>query len=135
MVKFSVLLVFALTAGAQYYPGPGRVGGRAGAAGGAGIGPVLDAVATIDGVFKTADKKFVEVQVESGDIMRMYITGKTKFIRDGKTVKSSDFHDGEKVTADATRDARLNMLAVKIELVKPDEKAKDDKPKEDKPDK
>lgn len=103
--------------------------------GGTNIGPVVDAVASFDGVFKSADKKFVEIQVESGDIMRMYITGKTKFIRDGKAVKSSEFHDGEKVTADATRDARLNMLAVKIELVKPDEKAKDDKPKEDKPDK
>jgi len=135
MVKFSPLLVLALTASAQYYPSPGRAGGRAGSAGGAGLGPVIDAVATIDGVFKTADKKFVEVQVESGDIMRMYITGKTKFVRDGKAVKASEFHDGEKVTADATRDARLNMLAVKIELVKPDEKAKDDKPKEDKPDK
>jgi len=130
--KLFLALTFAGTLSAQYHP----IGGRGyGSAGGAGIGPVIDAVATIDGVFKTADKKFVEVQVESGDIMRMYITGKTKFIRDGKAVKSSEFHDGEKVTADATRDARLNMLAVKIELVKPDEKAKDDKPKEDKPDK
>ena len=111
LAKFFLLLAFALTARAQYYPGRG---GRSGTAGGAGIGPVIDAVATIDGVFKTADKKFVEVQVESGDIMRMYITGKTKFIREGKAVKSSEFHDGEKVTADATRDARLNMLAVKI---------------------
>ena len=135
MMKLFLLLAVALTASAQYYPGPGRVGGRSGAAGGAGLGSVIDAVATVDGVFKTADKKFVEVQVESGDIMRLYITGKTKFIRDGKAVKSSEFHDGEKVTADATRDARLNMLAVKIELVKPDEKAKDEKAKEDKPDK
>jgi hypothetical protein len=85
------------------------------------IGSVVDAVATFDGVFKTADKKFIEIQVESGDTMRMYITHATKFIRDGKAVKASDFHDGDKVTADATRDVRLNLLAVKIEN-KPDAK-------------
>jgi hypothetical protein len=132
-----LILPFAMTLAlcAQYYPSPGRAGGRSGAAGGAGIGPVLDAVASVDGVFKSADKKFVEIQVESGDTMRMYITGKTKFIREGKAVKPSEFHDGDPVTADATRDTRLNMLAVRIELRKPEEKPKDDKPKEDKPDK
>jgi hypothetical protein len=59
---------------------------------------------------------------DSGDIMRMYITRTTKFIRDGKTVKASDFHDGDKVTADATRDARLNLLAVKVEIKQADAK-------------
>ena len=66
MVKFFLLFCLALTAGAQYYPSPGRAGGRSGSAGGAGIGPVLDAVATIDGVFKTADKKFVETIASAG---------------------------------------------------------------------
>jgi len=74
------------------------------------------AVATFDGVFKSADKRFVEIQVESGDIMRMYLTHGTKFIRKGRDAKVSDFHDGDKVVADATRDARLNLVAVKIEM-------------------
>jgi hypothetical protein len=98
---------------------------RAGARGtgrGDSIGSAPDAVATFDGVFKSADKKFVEIQVESGDIMRMYLTHGTKFVRDGRNVKVSDFHDGDKVTADATRDARLNLLAVKIESRKPEDK-------------
>jgi hypothetical protein len=129
--KLAFSLTLALPLVAQYYPGVGRGIPR----GGSPVGPVLDAVATIDGVFKSADKKFVEVQVESGDTMRMYITHSTKFIRDGKTVKSSEFHDGDKVTADATRDARMNMLAVKIELKKPGQEPKEDKPKEDKPEK
>jgi hypothetical protein len=124
--KFLLPLTLALTLTAQYYPAPRpRVPGGAG---NAGIKDVIDAVATVDGTFKSADKKFVEIQVESGDTMRMYITGKTKFIRDGKTVKATDFHDGDPITADATRDARLNMLAVKIELKKPDDKPKDEKP-------
>jgi len=96
---------------------------------------VVDAVASFDGVFKSADKKFVEIQVESGDVMRMYITSKTKFLLDGKTVKPSAFHDGDKVLADATRDARMNLLAVKIENKKPDDKKPDDKKADDKTDK
>ena len=88
---------------------------------------VVDAVASFDGVFKSADKKFIEIQVESGDVMRMYITSKTKFLLDGKTVKPSAFHDGDKVLADATRDARMNLLAVKIENKKPDDKKPDEK--------
>ncbi len=86
---------------------------------------VVDAVASFDGVFKSSDKKFVEIQVESGDVMRMYITSKTKFLLDGKAVKPSAFHDGDKVLADATRDARMNLLAVKIENKKPDDKKPD----------
>jgi hypothetical protein len=83
---------------------------------------VIDAIATFDGVFKSADKKFVEIQVDSGDIMRMYLTHSTKFIRDGKAVKASDFHNGDRVTADATRDSRMNLLAVKIEARAQDSK-------------
>ena len=94
--------------------------------GGTNIGPVVDAVASFDGVFKSADKKFVEIQVESGDIMRMYITHNTKFVLDGKNVKPTAFHDGDKVLADATRDARMNMLAVKIENKKSDDAKKPD---------
>jgi hypothetical protein len=97
-------------------------GGRSGIGRGDGINPVVDAVASFDGVFKSADKKFVEIQMESGDVMRMYLTRSTKFVIDGKPVKASAFHDGDKVTADATRDARLNMLAVKIENRKAEDK-------------
>jgi hypothetical protein len=131
MAAFRISIFIALFAAgalsAQYYPS-GRSGGRSGSAGNAGINATLDAVATVEGTFKSADKKFVEIQVESGDTMRMYLTGKTKFIRDGKTVKASEFHDGDPVIADASRDARLNMLAVRIELKKPEEKKPEAKP-------
>jgi hypothetical protein len=88
---------------------------------------VTAAVASFDGVFKSADRKFLEIQVESGDIMRMYITRGTRFVRDGKVVKASDFHDGDKVSADATRDVRLNLLAVKVEIRKAEDKPAADK--------
>lgn len=78
---------------------------------------VPNAVATFDGVFKTTKGKFVEVQVESGETMRMYITRGTKFIQKGKQVKPSAFHEGDPVRVDAERDLRMNLLAVKIEAV------------------
>jgi hypothetical protein len=76
-----------------------------------------DAVATFNGNFKSADKKFLTIAVEDGQTMRMYITGSTKFIRDGKPAKASDFHVDENITVDAARDARLNLLAVRVEAV------------------
>jgi len=79
---------------------------------------VPGAIATFDGVFKNYNKKFVEIQVESGETMRMYVTHGTKFLKDGKAVKATDFHDGDKVVVDAERDVRMNMLAVKVEAAK-----------------
>ncbi len=74
-----------------------------------------DAVATFDGVFKSADKTHLMVETEEGNSMRMFITGATKFVRDGKPAKAADFHAGEKVTVDTARDARFNMIAVKVD--------------------
>jgi hypothetical protein len=120
LAKLMVLAPLAAGLSAQYRP-PRIVGGN-------NVGTVVDAVASFDGVFKSADKKFVEIQVESGDVMRMYITHGTKFVLDGKNVKPSAFHDGDRVLADATRDSRMNLLAVKIENKKPDDKKPDEKP-------
>lgn len=82
-------------------------------------GANTDAVATFNGTFKSADKKFLTIAVEDGQIMRMYITGSTKFIRHGQPAKASDFHSGENVTVDASRDARFNLLAVRVEATPP----------------
>lgn len=118
---FVIPLVLGVSLGAQVYPGQTRAP-RSGSGRGDSIGSAPEGVASFDGVFKFADKKYVEIQVESGDTMRMYLTHSTKFIRDGKAVKVSEFHDGDKVVADATRDARLNLLAVRIELKPKSEK-------------
>ncbi len=87
---------------------------------GGNVDAAIEAVASFDGVFKNASKKVVEVQVSSGDTMRMYITRSTKFIQDGHPVQASAFHDGDKVNAEAERDARMNLIAVKIEAAKPE---------------
>lgn len=90
-------------------------------------GANTDAVATFTGTFKSADKKYVTITVEEGNTMRMYITGSTKFIRDGKAAKASDFHPDEPVTVDASRDARFNLIAVRVEATPPP-KAPEKKP-------
>lgn len=77
-----------------------------------------NAVATFEGVFKTANSKVVEVQVENGETLRMLRTRGTRFVRNGKPARPADFHDGEPVTVDAERDVRLNLLVVKVELAK-----------------
>ena len=80
-------------------------------------GANTDAIATFNGAFKSADKKYLTIELEEGNTMRMSITGSTKFFRDDKPAKASDFHPGENVTVDASRDARLNLLAVRIATV------------------
>jgi len=102
----------------QYpYPYPGRTQRPQpnASAGGANT----DAVATFTGTFKSADKKYLFIDLEDGNTMRMFITGSTKFMRDDKAAKAADFHSGDKVTVDASRDARMNLLAVRVEATPP----------------
>jgi len=80
-------------------------------------GTNTDAVATFTGAFKSADKKTLFLEVEDGNTMRMDITGSTRFFRDDKPAKASDFHQGEAITVDASRDARLNLRAVRVATV------------------
>lgn len=85
------------------------------------IAPMLqvpNVPASFEGVFKSADKKFVIVQVEGGENMRAYATRSTKYVRDGKPAHAADFHTGEKVVLEAERDVRLNLVATKLELAK-----------------
>jgi crotonobetainyl-CoA:carnitine CoA-transferase CaiB-like acyl-CoA transferase len=76
-----------------------------------------DAIATIYGMFKSADKKYLMIEVEGGQSMRMYLTGKTKFVREGKPAKAADFKTDENVAVDAERDTLLNLIAVRVEAV------------------
>jgi hypothetical protein len=91
-------------------------------------GTSVDAVATFTGTFKSSDKKHLTITVDGGQTMQMFLTGSTKFFRDGKPAKAADFHADDNVSVDASRDARMNLLAVRVEAVKP---AKAPDPKSD----
>jgi len=75
--------------------------------------------ATFNGVYRGMESGRLVIEVENGQNMRMFTTGSTKFIRDGKRAKASDFHDGDAVSVDAERDMRMNLVAVRVEAVKP----------------
>ena len=75
--------------------------------------------ATFVGVFRGVESGRVVIEVANGQSMRMFVTGSTKFIRDGRPAKSSQFHDGDPVSVDAERDVRMNLVAVRVEAVKP----------------
>ncbi len=76
------------------------------------------AVASFKGTFKSVNKKYLMITLEDGNVMQMYVTHATKFIRDGQLAKATDFESDEPVTVEASRDARLNLLAVRVEAVK-----------------
>jgi hypothetical protein len=123
-VPMNCLVVATLMLLQYPYPYPGRVQRQQPATNVPGGN--TDAVATFTGTFKSADKKYLFLDLEDGNTMRMYVTGSTKFLRDDKPAKAADFHSGEKVTVDASRDARQNLLAVRVEAGAP--KAPDRQP-------
>jgi hypothetical protein len=87
--------------------------------------------ATFAGTFQGVESGgHLVLEVEGGHQLRMFVIGSTKFIRDGKTVKSSEFHDGDPVTVDAERDARMNLVALKVEAAKPKPPGSKEKPPE-----
>lgn len=75
--------------------------------------------ATFTGVYRGAESGRIVIEVESGQNMRLFVTHSTKFIRDGKPSKESQFHDGDAVSVDAERDLRMNMVALRVEAVPP----------------
>lgn len=74
--------------------------------------------ASFSGTFKMAEHGRIVVEVEGGESMRMYVTHSTKYFRDGKPAKLSDFQNGDHVNVDAERDVRMNLIAVRVEAVK-----------------
>jgi hypothetical protein len=73
--------------------------------------------ATFTGVYRGVESGHVIIELGPDRNMRMFITGSTKFIRDGKKSKASDFHDGDNVTVDADRDLRMNLVALRVEMI------------------
>jgi hypothetical protein len=94
----------------QYYPTPGVPDVPLTANPGSGD---PNAIATFHGTFKSADKKYLMIDVEDGNTMRMFVKG-AKFILDGKPAKAAQFHTGDKVTVDAARDTLMNLVAVRV---------------------
>lgn len=121
MLIVPLLLLLLVPGGPQARRYPGVTSSR-------GSSVNTDAIASFTGTFKSADKKFIVVGVEDGESIKAYVTGKTKFVRDGKAVKASAFEEGELVLLDCERDLRMNMVAVKLELAPKKAPAKEAQP-------
>lgn len=78
---------------------------------------VPSAPATFTGVYRGVESGHVIIEVGPDRNMRMFVTGSTKFIRDGKKSKASEFHDGDNVTVEAERDLRMNLVALRVEML------------------
>ncbi len=74
------------------------------------------AIATFTGLYRGTESGRIVIEVQNGQNMRMFTTGSTKFFREGKPSKASQFQDGDPVTVDATRDVRMNLVAVRVEF-------------------
>jgi hypothetical protein len=81
---------------------------------------IPSAPATFTGVYRGVESGHVIVEIGPDRNMRMFVTGSTKFIRDGRKSKASEFHDGDYVTVDAERDLRMNLVALRVELTPPE---------------
>ena len=73
--------------------------------------------ATFTGVYRGLESGHVIIEIGPDRNMRMFVTGSTKFIRDGKKSKASEFHNGDNVTVDAETDMRMNLVALRVEMV------------------
>jgi hypothetical protein len=73
--------------------------------------------ATFTGVYRGVESGRVIIEMGPDQNMRMFVTGSTKFIRDGQKSKASEFHNGDTVTVDAERDLRMNLVALRVEMV------------------
>ena len=72
------------------------------------------------GIFRGIDNRgHLVLELEGGQDLSLFIIGSTKFIRDGKPAKASQFHDGDSISVETERDAAMNLVARRVEAVKP----------------
>jgi hypothetical protein len=108
-----LLLALAATADAQYGR---RRGGSTGPLS-PGSDSAMEAVFT--GTVTSITKSDLGIQAEGGNVLSFSILHKTKFLKDGKTVKWSDFHNGNMVTIQAGEDPTGHPAAITVTLGKP----------------
>jgi hypothetical protein len=64
------------------------------------------------------DRNFILLKLDDGRPLRMDRTGKTKFYKDSKKAKASDFGPGDHVSVDATEDQQGFLYALNVTLEK-----------------
>lgn len=75
------------------------------------------------GKLKVIDKKKIVIETEDSELLTIKLTGKTKFIDDGKTVKPTEIDLETPVAVDAAQDTDASLLAVNVSTDKPGKSA------------
>ena len=87
-------------------------------------------VATFHGTLKSISKKEVVLELPEDQSIAFHISHKTKFLKDGKPVKSSAIAAGAPVTVDGKRDLLGNVEAVTVTVDSSKKPPADSKPPE-----
>ena len=116
------LLLAPLILRAQYpYP---RTRGPRGTTAPPGASVPKGVIIVFKGKLKVLDKKKIVIETEDGELLTFKLTGKTKFIGDGKTVKPAEIDLETPLAVDATQDPDASLFAVNVTVDKP----RDEKP-------
>jgi hypothetical protein len=76
----------------------------------------LEAVFT--GTVTSVTKSDLGLQADGGNVLSFSILHKTRFLKDGKTVKRSDVHTGDTVTVQAGQDPTGHPAAITVTIGK-----------------
>jgi hypothetical protein len=109
-----LLFGMATRADAQYGRRPGGATGQ--------YSPGSDTsslAAVFVGKVTSVTKNDLGVQAEGGNVLSFSILHKTKFVKDGKTIKRADVHTGDTVTIQAGEDPTGHPAALTVTIGKP----------------
>src|SRR6185437_1609577 len=73
---------------------------------------------TAEGILRKIDAKNLTIEAEDTRILTYKLSDKTKFLREGKEIKSSDLHLGDKIQVEARQDTEDYLYAVNVEFEK-----------------
>jgi hypothetical protein len=133
-VRYRVAVIFLLAAvvvSAQYpypYPRTRRPGAAAPPGGEVPKGVVI----VFKGKLKVIDKKKIVIETETSELLTIKLTGKTKFLDNGKEVKPTAIDLETPLTVDVNQETDASLLAVNVTVDSPG-KAGADKATEAKP--
>jgi hypothetical protein len=77
------------------------------------------------GKLKVLDKKKIVIETEDTELLTIKLTGKTKFLSDGKTIKPAEIDLEAPLTVDVNQDTDASLLAVNVTVDSPDKKAEE----------
>ncbi|HMD47758.1 MAG TPA: hypothetical protein VKG79_01615, partial [Bryobacteraceae bacterium] len=107
------------------YPYPRTRRGTLGTAAPPGASVPKGVIIVFKGKLKVLDKKKMVIETEDSELLTIKLTGKTKFVDAGKTIKPAEIDLEMPVTVDASQDTDASLLAVNVTVDSPDKKAEE----------